>query len=184
MAVVALWVVAALPALYFVWRTRGLLKLDLQVGKNDSKFATDTFIELLNDARQVMMICDDGNDMDGSIYNSARIIDAVDTRLQANAELRLLCLFCSDDDTEFTKWFSDHPRVDMRRGRQPRRDVHFKIIDLGRRGYVSAHPLGATERRYRLYDCSRTPGDIREAALGRHVRDMQAVFPNAEVACA
>ena len=65
------------------------------------------------------MICDDGNNMNGSIYNSARIIDAVDTRLQTNAELRLLCLFCSDDDTKFTERFSGHPQVDMRRGPPP-----------------------------------------------------------------
>ena len=180
--VVVVWLAALLPLLYYVWRTWGLLRLRLQVGMNDTKFATDTFIELLRDARHTMMICDDGNDMPGSIYNTPAVIDAVTARLKANPSLRLLCLFSSADDTMFTKTFDGHAQVHMKRGVQPRRDIHFKIIDHGRRGYVSAHPLGSTERRYRLYDCSRTPDDIREAALGRHLHDMQSLFPQVEAA--
>ena len=72
----------------------------------------------------------------------------------------------------------------MKRGVQSRRDIHFKIIDDGRKGYVSSHPIGAAERRYRLYDCSRVPAAIRDAALGHHVRAMKARFTDMEAAVA
>ena len=179
--VVVVWLAVvsalALPVLYYVRRTWGLLRLRLDVGVNDSSFAADIFIELLRDARDSMLICDDGNKMEGSLYNAEDVIDAVEEQLRANRNLRLQCLFNYGDETLFTKKFEKHPRVKMKRGIQPRRDIHFKIIDRGRRGYVSAHPLGSTARRYRLYDCSHAPDNIREAALGRHVQDMQRMFP-------
>ena len=183
-ASVLAWIAAAVPLLYYVQQTWGLLRLDLKVGTNDPKFASDTFIELLNAGRRTMLICDDGNDMEGSIYNSQVVVDAVGNRLEDNRELRLLCLFNSEEETLFTRRFAGHPQVAMKRGMQPRREIHFKIIDGGEKGYVSSHRLGANERRYRLYNCSRTPKRIRDAALGRHVQDMQALFPQVEVAVA
>ena len=48
-----------------------------------------------------------------------------------------------------------NPRVHIKLV-HPRREVHFKIIDDAAKGYVSAHPQGATDRQYRSYDCTRT----------------------------
>ena len=80
-------------------------------------------------------------------------------RRPARIRLTSYCLFSSNDETGFTEAFADQ-RVYLKRGVQPRRDVHFKIID-GRKGYVSAHPPGAFERRYRSYDCSKVAPHIR-----------------------
>ena len=176
---IAWWLVAAAPLAYYVCRTWGLLRLKLSVGLNDAKLAADAFQALLKDARHTMLICDDGNDMPESIYNNDTIVNATGARLEANPDLRLFCLFCSTDETKFTRRFATNPQVKMKRGVQPRRDIHFKIIDGGRQGYVSSHPLGSSERRYRLYDCSRVPERIRDAALGRHVRDMESNFAEA-----
>ena len=57
-----------------------------------------------------------------------------------------------------------------------RRDVHFKIIDDGRKGYVSAHPPESFERRYRSYDCSKVAPHVRQAALGRHMDSIAGLF--------
>lgn len=174
-----LWLVtlAALSApAFFVWRTWGLLRLNLQVGMNDDSFVQSTFVALLNEAEREMWICDDGNDFPESIYNTAEVVDAVDRRLRDNKGLHVYCLFSSKDDTAFTRAFGDHPQVHMKRGVRPRRDIHFKIIDDSRKGYVSAHPPGAFERSYRSYDCSKVPKHIRHAALGRHQDSMVGYF--------
>ncbi len=138
--------------------------------------AKDRFITLLNEAERALWLCDDGNDFPDSIYNLPEVVHAVENRLRLNEQLRLFCLFSSADPTLFAKTFAEDPRVHMRRGHQPRRHIHFKIIDAGRKGYVSAHPQGSGERRYRSYDCSRAPGHIRQAALGRHLDSMTGLF--------
>ena len=164
-----LWLAMLSAPIFFVWRTWGLLRLNLKVGMNDDLSAQRTFIALLNEAEHALWICDDGNDFRESIYNATDVVEAIRGRLTRNEQLHVYCLFSSNDKTKFTETFADHPRVHMRRGVQPRRDVHFKIVDDGKKGYVSAHPPGSLERRYRSYDCSKVPSHIRQAALGRHL---------------
>ena len=178
------WLGALSVPAFVAWRTWGLLRLDLKVGMNDDRFAQSTFIELLDEADRKMWICDDGNTFPESIYNAEAVVEAVRHRLEENRDLHLYCLFSSDDDTRFTKAFDGHPRVHMDRGVQPRRDVHFKIIDDARKGYVSAHPPGSFERRYRSYDCSDVPSHIRQAALGRHVDSIAGRWDHREGAVA
>jgi hypothetical protein len=179
-AIAFVWLVALSVPAIVAWRTWGLLRLNLKVGMNDDRFAQRTFIELLNEARHVMWICDDGDDFPESIYNAEAVVEAVRHRLAENEDLHLCCLFSSNDETRFTKAFANHSRVRMHRGVQPRRDVHFKIIDDARKGYVSAHPPRSFERRYRSYDCSHVPKHIRQAALGRHMDSIAARFPAAQ----
>ena len=170
------WLAALSAPAFFAWQTWGLLRLNLKVGMNDDRFAQRAFIALLNEAERAMWICDDGNDFPESIYNAETIVDAMRHRLDSNKELHLYCLFSSNDKTGFTEAFANHPRVHMKRGVQPRRDVHFKIIDDGKKGYVSAHPLDSFERRYRSYDCSNVAPHIRQAALGRHLETIADLF--------
>ena len=177
------WIVAAVPLAVYIWMTWGLLFLRLEVDMNDSSIAAQAFIELLDDAKHTMWICDDGNNMPDSIYNMNHIIEAVQRRLNENENLRLLCLFSSNDQTKFSTAFADEPRVIVKT-QQPRRSVHFKIIDDGEKGYVSSHPYESTERRYRKYDCRHffVLNHIREAALGRHVHGVRTLFPEVAVA--
>ena len=175
----ALWlaVLAALAApAFFAWRTWSLLRLQLEIGRNDDHFARRAFVALLNEAEHAMWICDDGNDFPESIYNTAAVIEAIGQRLTRNEALHVYCLFSSNDETSFTRAFAGHQRVHLKQGVQPRRDVHFKIIDDGRKGYVSAHPPESFERRYRSYDCSKVAAHIRQAALGRHLDSIAGLF--------
>ena len=173
---VLLWILALTAPAFYAWRTWGLLSLNLKVGMNDDAIAKDTFIALLNDAESAMWICDDGNDFPESIYNMPEIVTAIEDRLRRNDGLRLFCLFSSEQKTLFVRTLEGNPRVHIRLVR-PRRDIHFKIIDDGVKGYVSAHPQGSFERRYRSYDCTRAPKHIRQAALGRHLDSMKGIFP-------
>ena len=170
-----LWILALAAPAFYAWRTWGLLGLNLKVGMNGHAIAKDTFIALLNDAESAMWICDDGNDFPDSIYNMPEIVTAIEERLRRNDRLRLFCLFSSDEKTCFTQAFEKNPRVRIRRVR-PRRDIHFKIIDNGAKGCVSAHPHGSFKGRYRSYDCTRAPKHIRQAALGRHLDGMKDIF--------
>ena len=172
------WIVAAVPLAGYIWMTWGLLFLRLEVDMNDSSVAARAFTELLDEAMETMWICDDGNSMPDSIYNMDEIVEAVRRRLNENEKLQLLCLFSSGDSTKFSTAFSDDSRVIIKT-HQPRRSVHFKIIDDCKKGYVSSHPYGSTERRYRKYDCRHffVPDRIREAALGRHLRGIRELFP-------
>ena len=171
-----LWLAMLSAPMFFVWRTWGLLRLNLKVGMNDDLSAQRAFIALLNEAERTMWICDDGNDFPELLYNATEVAEAIRRQLARNEHLHVYCLFSSNDTTKFTEAFADHPRVHMKRGVQPRRDIHFKIVDDARKGYVSAHPPGSFERRYRSYDCSKVPPHIRQAALGRHFDSIVSHF--------
>ena len=177
-----MWLVALVigvpPVVLYVWNTWDLLLLQVDVGKNSTQLATRAFLDLVEAAEREMMICDDGNNMAESLYNSEVVVKAVEDRLEGNPELRILCVFFSDDDTLFVKTFDGNERVKVRRGVKPRRDIHFKIIDAGRKGYISAHPYGATERRYKWYDCSRVRERTRQEIFGSYLGDMRTVFPS------
>lgn len=91
------------------------------------------FIELLDEARTTMVVYDDGNDMDGSLYNDRRVIEAVRSKLRANPDFQLQCLFNCDHDVKFRKELANEQRVDIR----TRYDwdnagkIHYKMIDGG-----------------------------------------------------
>lgn len=161
---------------YYVWKTWGILLVKLDIGTNGNRFAAQVFLRLLADAQSSMLICDDGNDMPESIYANREVCDEVESHLERNSEIRIYCLFHSNDRTRFVEKFSNHPQVAIRNA-NVRRDIHFKIIDGGAKAYVSSHPSGGVERRYKLYDCSKAPQRIRDVALGHHIRDMKAEFP-------
>lgn len=173
---ILVWIAIAAMIGYFLWSTIGLVTLGLTVGMNNRGVASEAFSTLLSEAEKTMMIYDDGNQMKGSIYNDAGLIEATRTRLEENDALELWCAFNSEDETSFVTNFNNHPRVHIKGGMEPHSSIHFKIIDNGRKGYVSEHPFGSPERRYRMYDCSRTTNRIRKAALGHHVQRMQSIF--------
>lgn len=166
--------------LYYIWKSWGFLFLGLRIGKNDPQFVTDTFKELLADAKQNLLLCDDGNIMPGSLYEDKRVVKAISERLTENQDLEIFCIFHSRDDTEFIRQFANNPRVHMARGVLPRPAVHFKIIDDGKKGYLTAHDFESSDRNYRLYNCSWVPASVRDKALGRHVRWAKEIIANRE----
>lgn len=116
--------VAGLAAVAYIIGTWDILMLDLEVGTNDSTIATETFVKLVNLADRILLICDDGNKMEGSIYEDEIVVKAVQERLRTNEALHVFCLFSSDDDTLFKKTFKDHGRVRIE-VKKPRRQIHF-----------------------------------------------------------
>lgn len=162
---------------YYIYSTWDLLFLKLEVGTNSDSFASDVFISLVNDARHEMVVRDDGNRMPGSVYEDEDVIDAVHKKLESSLDFRMRCLFSCEDETAFTRAFKSEGRVFIRVV-QPRHDIHFKIIDGGRQGYISTHAQGRSCRSYRLYRGwlrKRT----RQEVFGRHIADIERAFQHA-----
>lgn len=149
---------------------------------NDDASVARNFIQLLDEAKALMIVYDDGDNTSGSLYNDQSVIDAVRSKLRSAPDFKLQCLFNCDDQVEFRTELADEPQVEIRTRRDSRRGskIHYKIIDGGEKAYLSRHERGASKRRIRVVDCTAVPeGHRRRVAksmLGRHVADFARVF--------
>ena len=149
---------------------------------NYENSVVSNFIELLDEARTSMVLYDDGNDMDGSVYNDTRVIDAVRRKLRSNPDFGLRCLFNCDDDVKFRKEFAHEPQVDIRTrsdvGRE--RKTHYKIIDGGTKALLSRHEWGSRQRKYKIVDCTnlskRHRSRVGGIVLRKHIEDFTTAF--------
>lgn len=161
---------------YYLSRTWHLIPMKIERGVNSDDFTVAAFINLVDEAAGTMLVCDDGNRMSGSVYESERVVAAVRDKLKRDREFRMRCLFSSDHETAFRRAFSDHDRVEFRTVDQ-RREVHYKIINGGKKGYLSVHREGDRERQYTIY--SRVYGRARREIFGPHMDDIEQVFAHA-----
>ena len=149
---------------------------------NDDDSVVTNFIDLLSEARTSMVVFDDGNDMDGSLYNDPRVIEAVRSKLRSKPDFQLQCLFNCDRDVKFRKELAHEQRVDIR----TRIDVgdpgetHYKMIDGGVKAYLSPHALGSRKRKFKIVDCTtvskRHRARVAEGVLGKHKADFARAF--------
>ena len=178
-----LWVAfCAIAAVWTVYRAWPFLRVGVTTNTNDDT-AILYFLNLLDAAEKTMVVYDDGNKMEGSPYDDERVIEALRAKLEQNPGFRLRCFFNEDAELLLTEEFRDHERVEIRTrsdGPHPD-DIHYKVIDDGRKAYLSRHALGAAERGFKLVDCM----DIKEQVLDRVTdvvlreckADMQSKFP-------
>ena len=152
---------------------------------NTDPLAAKKFLELLGDAEVSMIIYDDGNDMDDSIYKNSDIVNAVKKKVEEYPEFRVRCLFNSPYQSLFRTELSGYQgcvEIRTRKEPQPRREgqVHFKIIDDGVKAYLSRHPYGHSEREYRIVDCSKVPEKhsryVANVILGHHIEGFRRAF--------
>ncbi len=173
----AFCVFAAIRVIYKAWP---ILDVTATNAINDDPAATEYFIDLLDEAQKKMTIYDDGNDMEESIYNNPKVIAAVQRKLGQNADFKIQCFFNFDHDLLFKQTFGNHPQVDIRTGDNVApKDVHYKIIDDGRKAYLSRHKLGANERSIRWIDCTRVQRDLEhvtDEVLGEYKKDIERKF--------
>ena len=168
-----LTVVAAAVVSLFQWRDIiALTNVDVTGSDNDDEKAQTAFLDLLGEAREEMIVHDDGGPNEGSIYESDQVVEALKEKLDSHPKFEMKCLFSNPTPTKFTEHFRDHPRVRIV-VRDKRSSMHYKIIDDGRKAYVSSHKSGSSERNFKFIDCSDTLGSkyARDAALGDYLRD-------------
>lgn len=153
-----------------VWLAQGFLSVRVIRGDNDDHTATTTFICLVNEVENEMIIHDDGDNTENSIYNNDKAIEAVRKRLQEQEDLTIKCIFNKEEEIKMSslgKQFPGRFQVRYRQGKRPAHDIHYKIIDDGRKGYLSVHDLGGCSRKYELVDCTDSPQRIRHRMFGK-----------------
>ena len=161
--------------------TIAILLQEVQVSdheKNDDRIAKTTFLDLLNEGKEEMLLHDDGGPgTPASIYESEEVVDAIDTKLNATPAFEIKCLFSDRATTLFKQRLEEHPRVQI--SYRPRSAVHYKIIDR-RKAYVSCHRVNSPARNYKRIECPTGrlarlfASSISEAALGPYLRDFEA----------
>ena len=132
---------------------------------NDDTKAIESALNLLSKSQAEIEIYDDGNNDANSLYNSPQLVEMIRRKLNSNPEFKVTCFFNFADDTLFKKAFVDNNRVELyfRResSQRPENDTHYKIVDT-HMAYVSKHPAGAHERRFKIIDTSAVPTRLRD----------------------
>lgn len=149
---------------------------------DNGESAVRSFVCMLNEAQESLIIFDDGDDIDGSLYNDRRVIDAVQDKLRDNPEFELRCLFDCHDDLLFRKELERERQVSIRTRSScaPTDGIYYQIIDGGTKAYLSRHVCGSKDRRFRLVDCTCVPrrhrGRVADTVLGRYKEDFEHAF--------
>ena len=175
--------VSAVAGVWYLLRSFHFLYAEVTPVKvHDDASVARNFIRLLDEARASMIVYDDGNMMQGSLYNDQSVIDAVRSKLRADPAFELRCLFNCSDPSEFRTELAHERQVDIRTRRDAgrRSKIHYKIIDGGAKAYLSRHAREASKRRFRVVDCTGVPerhrSRVAKSLLGRHVADFARAF--------
>lgn len=153
--VVFILVAGFLTSMFLIISVQGDIRLREEVGENTDDHAVEMFIRLVNNTRRQIVIHDDGDDFEKSIYNDDNVIAALREQIQRH-NIKVRCLFNFKDQplkllelarsSEFKKHIEIwHPKD----GRQEP-DIHYKIVDGGKLVHLSNHAPGAKERGFRL----------------------------------
>ena len=163
--VIACVVVAAIV----VYRGWAFLQVSTESDLNTDNTAVEHLVALLDEAKKSMVVYDDGNKMDGSIYENQEVINAVRQKLSNNPGFKLSCYFNFNDAILFTEELRECCGVQIKvgQGDRPDDDVHYKIIDGGLKAHLSRHELDSKVRRYRVIDCNSVPDRMKA-----HVSDV------------
>ena len=181
LAVLGYGFTVALGFVYFggcVWATHYRAKT--KTGINDDQKAKELFLELVSAAEKKIAIYNDGNAADGSIYEDPDVVNTLEKRLLELQSLEVKCLFNKPDDTLFSRTFKDHERVAFRTASE-RSDVHFRIADDGKMGWISWHEEGEGHRPFEMHDFRNVPaffgaGFMKRSTFGAHIEKMERHF--------
>lgn len=164
---------AVVPAIVMWWRYADSLNVRVQSGGNDDQAAAQMFIHVLTKARETLVIHDDGDEREGSIYENDEVVQAVRHRLENCEELEIRCLFNDKADLRLVREIgAKHPdrfTVYYLRGARPVGDVHYKIADGGVIGHLSLHGHRQPERNFKLLDCSVARPSTRKRVFGKYL---------------
>ena len=129
---------------------------------DDEGAAGTEFLRLLAAAKEQMVIFDNGDKVEDSIYDREEVVEHVQQKLREEPAFRMYCLFNRDEpDIRFRDTFQGgEPRVSIKivKHREPcsesGRNAHYKMIDGGVQAYLSWHGPGRSKRLYKTVDCS------------------------------
>lgn len=148
----------------------------VRMASNSNEEAERIFLDLLREAKDEIVMYDDGDTNEESLYQSEAVVEAIKNKIQENSRFKVDCVLndCKGV-TRFEKEFARKPTVHIRRRRDNPSRIHYKIID-GRKAYVSCHALGGTARNRTMIDCTNAPSrhrGVRPLALRRYFEDFE-----------
>ena len=175
-------VVISVGIIYYNWP---YLKIRVTEQQNDDMLAAANFLALLEEAEQEICIYNDGNKMDNGMYDNVDLIEEVKKKLKSNKGFVMLCSFNYNHKTEFKKEFEKEDyreRVTIIKRKIPSTLAHYKIIDEGKKAYLSWHNVGDHNRSVKLYDFSKTDPpwwfqkwqkDVKKEYIGDYLDDIR-----------
>ena len=152
--------------------------------KNDSKDAIKHFLAVLGQAEHELLVHDDGDETEGTLYDDEDTVCAVRERLRTCPDLVIRCLLNFKADVRMTSLSEEYgDRFQVRYLHQrPADDVHFKIADGGKMAYLSIHEKGDTEREGQIIEDMGARAYVRKRRLGGLVQDFNEGFGKAHSA--
>ena len=162
----------------------GYFIVDVTKTVNNNKLAVKSFLGLFRSAEHIMSIYDDGDNKPESVYQNQDVIKTVRKKLDDNPNFKVQCLFNVDEGTEFAKQLRDYPKqveIKIREGERPN-IAHYKIIDGGKKVYLSWHEMGNENRNVKVYDFSRLKprrwwqADVKQDYIGEYLEDNRRAF--------
>ena len=156
------------------------------VDTNDDFCASEMFIRLLGHATERIEVLDDGNRIDGSVYEDPEVVEALAQKLEQFSRFQAFFFFNADEELLLRDRLESHERVhvfvDSVGNERDPDEVHFKIIDRGRLAYLSNHLYGDDERSYEILDCRRVSkkrfAEATKAKFGDMLEKVHKRFPD------
>lgn len=136
------------------------MNIRITTGENNDDEAANMLVDLIGAAQESIIIHDDGDNTERSVYNDKRVLEAFRNRLKSKPELEIKCLFNDNDDIEFAKLtdeFKGRVSIWHSNKKRPEHDVHYKIVDDGRIVYLSEHRHGESEREFEQRETNAWP---------------------------
>ena len=152
--------------------------------ENDNKSAIRHFLAVLSQAEHELLVHDDGDNTEGTLYDDDDTVQAVRDRLRTCPDLKIRCLLNFKDDVRMAGLSEEYgPRFQVRYLHQrPAEDVHFKIADGGKMAYLSTHEKGVTERQGQVVEDRGARAYVRKRRLGGFIEAFNEGFSKAHSA--
>ena len=148
----------------------------IEMPPNSNEEVVSAFLRLLGEADTEIIMYDDGDTNDGSLYQNETVVQAIKNKIGDNPEFKVDCVLNNQlGNTLLERELADEPTVRIRHRHGTQSRVHYKIIDR-RKAYVSCHQPGQANRNRKLIDCtgalSRQP-NTPPLALRRYLDDFE-----------
>ena len=150
----------------------------VRMAPNSNEEAEQSFLDLLREAQNEIVMYDDGDTDEKSLYQSETVVEAIKNKIQENSRFRVDCVLNDRRGaTRFERELGGESAVRIRRRRDDPSRIHYKIID-GRKAYVSCHAPGGTARNRTMIDCTNALSrhrhrGVRPLALRRYFDDFE-----------
>ena len=180
---ILLCAITVIISIVLVTRKNRRLSVVIERGENNDKTAADYFCRLVCEMEHQMIIHDDGDSTEDTLYNNDKVVETMRARLSSHKEQVLVqCVFNKHEEIKMAKLADEFPRsfrVFYMPEEQETGSIHYKIIDIGKKAYLSKHCPGSSQREYELIDCSAARKNVGKRMFARLHREFDVLIEQA-----